>query len=158
MLVRVEHAFHCIRMCKFVYFMLCSFLNEIVLQILFHKYAILLSYLLSKAVICLSLEKNLCLISHKGSDVFQEVQKRLEEAKAGIDKLDREKEEVYQQCELSERQRVRAMLQDLHTSWQEINEQYTDRHRYGIVHTNVYDNFYTKNTSGPVCPKMNCTL
>ena len=61
--------------------------------------------------------------------MFQEVQKRLEDAKAGIDKLDREKEEVYQQCEPTERQRVRALLQDLHTSWQEINENYTDRHR-----------------------------
>ena len=47
--------------------------------------------------------------------------------------MDRDKEDVFQQCEVDERQRIRSLLTDLHASWQEINEAYTDRHRYGLA-------------------------
>ncbi|XP_053396069.1 dystrophin-like isoform X7 [Mercenaria mercenaria] len=65
----------------------------------------------------------------QGIQWHREVQKRLEDAKAGIDRLDREKDEVFSQCEPDERQRLRTLLQDLHSSWQDISDSYTDRHR-----------------------------
>ncbi|XP_052810329.1 dystrophin-like isoform X2 [Mya arenaria] len=65
----------------------------------------------------------------QGIQWHREVQRRLEEAKGGMDRLDREKEDVFAQCEADEKKRVRTMLDDLHSSWQEINDAYTDRHR-----------------------------
>ena len=49
--------------------------------------------------------------------------------KASIDRTDREKDEVMQQSEPEERQRIRGLMQDVHISYQAVSEAYTDRHR-----------------------------
>ncbi|XP_052240299.1 dystrophin-like isoform X2 [Dreissena polymorpha] len=65
----------------------------------------------------------------KQEDILKEVQKRLEDSKAGIDRLDQERDDVCRQCEADERKRLRLLVDNLHATWTEINEAYTDRHR-----------------------------
>ena len=60
---------------------------------------------------------------------IQDVQRRLEDTRAAIDRLEREKEDVLDQCGNEERQKIRRLLADLNSSWHDINDSYSDRHR-----------------------------
>ena len=46
-----------------------------------------------------------------------------------MDRLEREKEDMLDQCTNEERQRIRRLLADLNASWHEINDSYAERHR-----------------------------
>ena len=60
---------------------------------------------------------------------IQDIQRRLEDTRAAIDRLEREKEDVLDQCGNEERQKIRRLLEDLNSSWHDINDAYSDRHR-----------------------------